>query len=112
MTIQERIDQVAGMVKEGLNEGLTQEAKDAIMDAVKDLGFQWQHSNASAKATLAIVGMTQHEDDEMFDINNMEQLHQLEAEGSIMILREVGLRLYSDMTLLFLHEALGTIKEE
>ena len=112
MTIQEKIDQVVEMVKENLREELTQEEREDILANVEDLGYQWQHTNATAKATLAVVGMTIHDDSEMFDINNMEQLHQLEAEGSMLILREVGLPMYSQISMEFLDEALGHKDEE
>ncbi len=104
MTVQEQIDNVVKMVKDGLKM-MPAEEREEIIRSVEDIGYQWQNANACHKASLVAVGMMLHDDQEEVDFTDEKQIASLEDEGASAIMKEITLPGYAELVGIFLIKA-------
>lgn len=109
MTIQQRIKEVVETVKKGCRY-IPEEEREDVLDAVKDLGHQWQSANTTGRVMsiatgLIAKGMT------IDDVAEGTDLESFESTGSEAIFKALPLPIYSALHTEILTEAMGGMDE-
>lgn len=88
---------------------LPEENREEIINIIQNFAYQWACAEAHIKILCVCAGMMGHSNEEEFDPENADQLSALEGEGSVSLLSQMGLPIYSglvsDWTMKFLGDA-------
>lgn len=117
MTIQDRIDEVVALVENALGRcgDMTPEDREHVLNGVKDLGFQWQKSNAHGRASCVLFGLIDKGYSgevlvrfvrECVQMKQMDEIQKKEVEGSYYTFRLLPMPEYAALIDLLMVQAI------
>ena len=134
MTIQEKIDEIVRSVETAIGAGgdeskggvpalslVSDEERSEIMDGVRELGHQWQETNAHARAMLVALGLIARKYPteyavrfvrECTELNQFGELKKMEDEGSTFLLRMIPLPIYAALVSLIMTQQVSGLGGE